>query len=152
MNNNILPVTVKFVAAEHYSQWLVYWQAYQDFYQVNLSNDVTEKTWARFFDAKEPMYCAVALAGDKILGFVHYLYHRSTWSEMDFCYLEDLFVSPEARGHHIGKQLIEFVQCEARKQNCGRLYWHTHETNLRAQHLYDWVAEKSGMIEYRMAL
>ncbi|PHM59029.1 GNAT family N-acetyltransferase [Xenorhabdus sp. KK7.4] len=152
MNNNLLPVTVEFVSPEHYSQWLVYWQAYQDFYNVDLAKNITERTWARFFDVKEPMHCAVALESGKILGFVHYLYHRATWSETDFCYLEDLFVSPEFRGRHIGKKLIEFVQHEAQKQHCGRLYWHTHETNLRGQRLYNWVAEKSGMIEYRMPL
>ncbi|MGJ0638523.1 GNAT family N-acetyltransferase [Xenorhabdus bovienii] len=152
MSNNLLPVTVKFISPEHYPQWLVYWRAYQEFYEVDLTKDITAKTWACFFDAEEPMYCAVALEGDKILGFVHYLYHRSTWAETDFCYLEDLFVSPEVRGRHVGRNLIEFVQREAQKQNCGRLYWHTQETNLRGQRLYNWVAEKSGVIEYRMPL
>ena len=36
------------------------------------------------------------------------------------------------------------------KRHAASLYWHTHETNLRGQRLYNWVAEKSGMIEYRM--
>ncbi len=66
--------------------------------------------------------------------------------------LHKLPVATDARGQHIGKQLIEFVHQEAKKQECTRLYWHTHETNLRAQRLYNWVAEKSGMIEYRMAV
>lgn len=152
MNNNVLPVTVQFVSSDHYAQWLVYWLQYQEFYQVDLKEDITLKTWERFFDKNEPMYCAVALEGDKVLGFVNYLYHRSTWSKNDFCYLEDLFVSPDVRGRQIGKHLIEFVQDQAQKQSCGRLYWHTQETNLRGQRLYDWVAEKPGVIEYRMPL
>lgn len=152
MNNNVLPVTVQFVSLDHYAQWLVYWLQYQEFYQVDLKEDITLKTWERFFDKNEPMYCAVALEGDKVLGFVNYLYHRSTWSKNDFCYLEDLFVSPDVRGRQIGKHLIEFVQDQAQKQSCGRLYWHTQETNLRGQRLYDWVAEKPGVIEYRMPL
>ncbi|WP_247751211.1 GNAT family N-acetyltransferase, partial [Citrobacter freundii] len=86
----------------------------------------------------------------KIVGLVHYLFHRSTWAESNYCYLEDLFVSEDVRGQHIGKQLIEYVQQQAKKHHASRLYWHTHETNLRGQRLYDWVAKKSGMIEYRM--
>lgn len=152
MNNNVLPVTVQFVSPDHYAQWLVYWLQYQEFYKVELSKEITLKTWERFFDENEPMYCAVALEGNKILGFVNYLYHRSTWSKSDFCYLEDLFVSPDVRGRQVGKHLIEFVQDQAQKQACGRLYWHTQETNLRGQRLYDWVAEKPGVIEYRMSL
>lgn len=152
MNNEALPVTVEFVSVEHYPQWLVYWLDYQAFYCVDLDEDVTLKAWERFFDANEPMYCAVALEGDKVIGFVNYLYHRSTWAKNDFCYLEDLYVTPEVRGRHVGKQLIEFVQAQAQENQCGRLYWHTQETNLRGQKLYNWVAEKPGVIEYRMPL
>ena len=57
---------------------------------------------------------------------------------------------PEDR--EVGKQLIEFVQGQAREKQCDRLYWHTQETNQTAQRLYDWIAEKPGVIEYRMAL
>ncbi len=152
MNNEALPVTVEFVSVEHYPQWLVYWLEYQAFYHVDLDEEVTLKAWERFFDANEPMYCAVALEGDKVIGFVNYLYHRSTWAKNDFCYLEDLYVTPEVRGRHVGKQLIEFVQVQAQENQCGRLYWHTQETNLRGQKLYNWVAEKPGVIEYRMPL
>lgn len=48
------------------------------------------------------------------MGLVHYLFHRSTWAESNYCYLEDLFVSEEVRGQHIGKQLIEYVQQQAK--------------------------------------
>jgi GNAT superfamily N-acetyltransferase len=152
MNKATLPVTVEFVASEHYPEWLVYWLEYQKFYQVELSEDVTLKAWERFFDDNEPMHCAVALEDGKVVGFVNYLFHRSTWAKNDFCYLEDLYVTPEMRGRHVGKQLIEFVQAQAQDKQCGRLYWHTQETNLRGQKLYNWVAEKPGVIEYRMPL
>lgn len=152
MNKTALPVTVEFVTPDHYSAWLVYWLEYQKFYKVDLSEEITLKAWARFFDENEPMYCAVALENGKVVGFVNYLFHRSTWAENVFCYLEDLYVTPEMRGRHVGKQLIEFVHAQAQEKQCGRLYWHTQETNLRGQKLYNWVAEKPGVIEYRMPL
>ncbi len=138
--------------AHEYKQWLPYWLAYQAFYKVSLSEEVTTETWLRFFDEAEPMYCAVAKQGDVILGFAHYIIHRSTWAVNNFCYLEDLFVAPEVRGKNIGKQLIEYVQQQAKDIQCARLYWHTQESNHVAQKLYDWVAEKPGIIEYRMRL
>ena len=140
------------VQQQDYQQWIPYWLAYQDFYKVCLSTKVTETTWQRFFDEAEPVYCAVAKQGDKVLGFVHYVIHRSTCAEQNYCYLEDLYVSPETRGQHIGKRLIEYVQKQAIAQQCDRLYWHTQETNHTAQKLYNWVAEKPGIIEYRMPL
>ncbi|PSS58313.1 hypothetical protein C6382_02915 [Pseudomonas sp. BBP2017] len=48
--------------------------------------------------------------------------------------------------------MIEWVQAFAREKQCARLYWHTQQTNERAQKLYDWLAENAGSVEYRMAL
>lgn len=140
------------IQQQDYNQWIKYWLAYQDFYKVVLSSTTTQMTWQRFFDADEPVYCAVAKQGEHVLGFVHYVIHRSTWAVQNFCYLEDLYVSPNVRGQHIGKRLIEYVQQQATTQHYARLYWHTQETNQTAQKLYNWIAEKSGIIEYRMAL
>jgi GNAT superfamily N-acetyltransferase len=56
------------------------------------------------------------------------------------------------RGQGIGRALIEAVYERARAADCGRVYWHTHETNLEARRLYDNVAERSGFIVYRKAL
>ncbi|MND84962.1 dTDP-fucosamine acetyltransferase [compost metagenome] len=145
-------ISVRPVKEEDFEHWLEYWKSYQAFYEVDLSARTTEATWRRFFDTKEPMYCAVATDSRKIHGFVNFLYHRSTWAESNFCYLEDLYVSPYVRGQQIGKKLIEHVQRQARERNCARLYWHTQETNHRAQRLYDWVADKPGVIEYRIDL
>ncbi|NUH53624.1 GNAT family N-acetyltransferase [Citrobacter portucalensis] len=147
---NMNTVTIESAEQKDYASWLPLWINYQTFYRTKISDEVTKLTWERFLTPSEPVYCAVAKYDGKIVGLVHYLFHRSTWAESNYCYLEDLFVSEEVRGQHIGKQLIEYVQQQAQKHHASRLYWHTHETNLRGQRLYDWVAQKSGMIEYRM--
>ncbi|MBJ9836937.1 MULTISPECIES: GNAT family N-acetyltransferase [Citrobacter freundii complex] len=147
---NMNTVTIESAEQKDYASWLPLWINYQTFYQTIISDEVTKLTWERFLTPSEPVYCAVAKYNGKIVGLVHYLFHRSTWAESNYCYLEDLFVSEDVRGQHIGKQLIEYVQQQAQKHHASRLYWHTHETNLRGQRLYDWVAKKSGMIEYRM--
>ena len=147
---NMNTVTIESAEQKDYASWLPLWINYQTFYRTKISDEVTKLTWERFLTPSEPVYCAVAKYDGKIVGLVHYLFHRSTWAESNYCYLEDLFVSEEVRGQHIGKQLIEYVQQQAQKHHASRLYWHTHETNLRGQRLYDWVAKKSGMIEYRM--
>ncbi|KPD02237.1 GNAT family N-acetyltransferase [Moellerella wisconsensis] len=145
-------ITIELIQPDEYQQWLPLWQSYQQFYQVTLSELTTKITWQRFFDTNEPVYCAVAKIGNELIGFTHFVFHRSTWAEKNFCYLEDLFVVPNIRGKQVGKQLIDYVKRQALDQQCARLYWHTQETNSTAQKLYDWVAEKPGVIEYRMAL
>ena len=147
-----LPMTVRPVVEGDLEQWLEYWNNYQAFYNVDLGMDITRRTWKRFFDPDEPVHCAVATDGERLCGFVNYVFHRSTWGRNDFCYLEDLYVCPSVRGQMIGKKLIEHVQEQAREKACDRLYWHTQESNRTAQRLYDWIAEKPGVIEYRMGL
>ncbi|XDZ52432.1 N-acetyltransferase family protein [Neisseriaceae bacterium CLB008] len=143
-------LTLRPIQATDFDAWLPLWQAYQDFYEVTLAPEVSTTQMQRFLDPNEPVHAAVALVGDQMVGFVHYVVHRSTWAVADFCYLEDLYVDPSVRGSGAGKRLIEWVQAFSQQQQCGRLYWHTHHTNARAQKLYDWIAAKSGCIEYRM--
>ncbi len=152
MDNDQTPVTVREIQPSDHEQWLPLWQAYQVFYEVALDDEITRAAFHRFLDPNEPVFSAVAVQGQQLVGFVHSVLHRSTWSVTDSCYLEDLYVAPAVRGTGAGQQLIEWVQAFARQRQCALLYWHTHETNQRAQKLYDRVARKSGFIEYRMAL
>ena len=39
----------------------------------------------------------------RAIGLVHWLTHPSTWSAGPYCYLEDLFVHPDARGSGVGR-------------------------------------------------
>lgn len=146
------PITLRAINATDFEQWLPLWQAYQTFYEVNLAADVSTTLFQRMLDPDEPIYGAVAIQDQRLIGMVHYVVHRSSWAIEDFCYLEDLYVDANVRGSGAGKKLIEWVQAFAQQNQCARLYWHTHETNQRAQKLYDWVAEKSGCIEYRLPL
>ena len=130
-------------------QWEVLWQGYLEFYKVTLQAGTTETTWSRFFDAAEPVHCLVAEAEGRLLGLVHYIFHRNTWMVSDVCYLEDLFTAPSARGQGVGRALIEAVYDKARIAGVSRVYWMTQETNTQARVLYDKVADAPGFVQYR---
>jgi GNAT superfamily N-acetyltransferase len=141
------------VTRQDYDQWLPLWAGYNAFYgrsgPTALSPDITRTTWARFFDAYEPMHALVAEDGGRLLGLTHYLFHRSTTAIDPSCYLQDLFTTEDARGKGVGRALIEGVYERARSAGCPRVYWQTHETNQTAMQLYDKVAERSGFVVYR---
>ena len=101
---NMNTVTIESAEQKDYASWLPLWINYQTFYRTKISDEVTKLTWERFLTPSEPVYCAVAKYDGKIVGLVHYLFHRSTWAESNYCYLEDLFVSEEVRGQHIGQK------------------------------------------------
>ena len=133
-------------------RWEPLWQGYLTFYKAQLSAEVTEITWKRFFDGIEPVHALVAEEGAELIGTVHYLYHRSTWMIGPNCYLQDLFTVEKARGKGVGRALIEAVYARAAAEGATRVYWHTHETNHTAQVLYNKVATLSGFIQYRKEL
>ncbi|RDI59795.1 GNAT family N-acetyltransferase [Microvirga subterranea] len=129
--------------------WDPLWQGYLTFYKASLAPEVTETTWRRLLDPAEPMHGLVAVLDGEVVGIVHFLYHRSTWTTGDYCYLQDLFTSEKARNRGVGRALIEAVYERAQAQGASRVYWLTHETNTSAQVLYEKVAARSGFIQYR---
>jgi GNAT superfamily N-acetyltransferase len=149
-------LSVRFVVREDYEQWLPLWDGYNAFYgrsgATALSPEITRMTWARFFDAYEPVHGLVAESNGQLLGLAHYLFHRSTTAIDPVCYLQDLFTNNAARGRGIGRALINRVYEQARLAGSSRVYWQTHQTNLTAMQLYDKVAERSGFVVYRKLL
>ena len=102
-------LVIRAVAAADFPQWLPLWEGYNTFYKRTLPNPVTQLTWARFLDPAEAMHALVAEQDGKLLGLVHYLFHRWTSTSEDTCYLADLFTNQAARGKGVGKALIEAV-------------------------------------------
>ncbi|WP_151722541.1 GNAT family N-acetyltransferase [Acinetobacter ursingii] len=142
---NIRPVT-----KNDFNEWHQLWKGYQVFYKATISDEITKTTFDRFQDAREPVYCLVIENQEKqLIGLVHYLFHRSTWTIENYCYLQDLYVDPKHRASGLGRKLIEAVYAEAEKNHCSRVYWLTQENNDQARMLYDRIADQTGFIQYR---
>jgi GNAT superfamily N-acetyltransferase len=149
-------ILVRAVTREDWNQWLPLWAGYNAFYgregATALPLEITNMTWARFFDAYEPVHALVAERAGELLGLTHYLFHRNTIQIEPSCYLQDLFTLESARGRGVGRALIEAVYDQARSVGATRVYWHTHETNSVAMRLYDQMAKKPGAVMYRKDL
>jgi GNAT superfamily N-acetyltransferase len=149
-------LVVRPVEPGDFAAWKPLWVGYNVFYgrhgETALPEEITQHTWTRFFDGYEPVYALVAEQSGRLLGLVHYIFHRSTISDGPVCYLQDLFTIESARGKGVGRALIEEVYRRAKEASCSRVYWHTHSTNATAMQLYDKVAELSGFVVYRKML
>lgn len=150
------PFLVRPVIQQDHAQWLELWDGYNSFYgrtgETALAPAITATTWARFFDAYEPVHALVAEQGGRLLGLTHYLFHRSTTAIAPNIYLQDLFTHADARGQGVGRALIESVYTAARAAGVPRVYWLTHASNTVAMRLYDDVAENSAFLMYRKLL
>jgi GNAT superfamily N-acetyltransferase len=149
-------VFIRDVRQSDFAEWTPLWDGYNEFYgrkdSTALPDEITNLTWSRFFDGYEPLHALVAEHAGKLVGLVHYLFHRSSTSLNSNCYLQDLFTVASARGQGVGRALIEEVYRRAAQAGSRRVYWQTHETNATAMKLYDKLAEKSGFIIYRKDL
>ncbi len=145
-------MNIRLARASDFAQWHPLWLDYQTFYKTQLAPEVTRQTWERFLDPSEPMHCAVAEVDGHLVGMVHYIYHRSCWTQGDCVYLQDLFTQTDRRGQGVGRALIEHVYATARQNNAARVWWLTHESNAHAMILYDRMADKSGFVQYRKVL
>jgi GNAT superfamily N-acetyltransferase len=142
-------VVIKPVGEDERAAWEPLWKAYQVFYETRLSEENNGVLWRRLHDPNEPMHLLGAYADGKLIGITHFLYHRSCWSIGNYCYLQDLFVVPEARGRGAGRALIEAVYAAAKEAGASRVHWLTQEGNATARALYDTLADRSGFIQYR---
>jgi GNAT superfamily N-acetyltransferase len=148
-----MTIGISELAAQDLLAWEPLWQGYLAFYKSSLSPDATRTAFDRLVDPAEPMGGFLARnPGGKPVGMVNWITHRTTWTIGDYCYLQDLFTVPAARGTGVGRALIEAVYAKADTLGCSRVYWLTHETNVNAMQLYDRIAEKSGFLQYEKAL
>lgn len=70
------------------------------------------------------------------IGYAVYFFNYSTWLGKHGLYLEDLYVSPEARGLGAGKQLLQHLAQIAVSQGCGRFEWSVLDWNTPAIEFY----------------
>ncbi|MEI9907362.1 MAG: GNAT family N-acetyltransferase [Actinomycetota bacterium] len=132
--------------------WRELYDGYLHFYETILSDELIELAWERLIDPEYDSYGLIAEVDGELLGITHYSFQTSTWAAKNYCYLEDLFVSPKARGKGLGRSLIDAVIAIARGEGSNRVYWNTDSTNATARKLYDTYTEESGKVQYRIEL
>jgi GNAT superfamily N-acetyltransferase len=147
-----MKTTTRPLQASDYQAWLPLWQGYLTFYETVLSDAQTALTWQRLLDPAFNLHGLVAVNNENVVGITHYLFHPATWTTGDYCYLEDLFVNPSARGSGAGRTLINAVKTCAQTAGASKLYWLTSNSNATARKLYDSVANDTKTMHYTVKL
>jgi len=70
------------------------------------------------------------------VGFALYFFNFSTWLGRHGVYLEDLYVTPAARGSGVGRALLQAVARVAVENDCGRCDWSVLRWNTPAIDFY----------------
>ncbi|MDO6965551.1 GNAT family N-acetyltransferase [Rhizobium alvei] len=134
------------------SEWMPLWQGYCEFYGVEIEPQITMATWARILDPMCELTCRVAEVGGNMVGFAHHHTHLTTWDTRPVAYLEDLFVSPTARGLRVGQALLDDLLALGRQKGWASVYWITAEDNETARRLYDHYTKRDQFVRYAITL
>ena len=95
------------------------------------------------FGARPAAEALIAEADGAATGFALFFHNFSTWEGRRGIYLEDLYVTPAARGTGAGKALLRRLAQLAVERDCARLEWAVLDWNAPAIGFYDAIGAAS---------
>jgi GNAT superfamily N-acetyltransferase len=148
--------TIAAVDEDDLAELLPLMRAYCDFYAVAPSDDaLLALSRALIADpAREGVqFIARRPADGTALGFATLFWTWSTTRGARIGVMNDLFVTPDARGLRLGEALIAACAERCRAHGAASLTWQTALDNERAQALYDRIgARRSQWLDYDLAV
>jgi len=103
------------------------------------------------FGAHPAAEAVIAEQDGQPLGFALFFHNFSTWTGRRGLYLEDLYVTPDARGRGIGGALLRHLAGIAVARGCARFEWSVLDWNAEAIAVYrrigavgmeDWTVQR----------
>jgi GNAT superfamily N-acetyltransferase len=97
---------------------------------------------------RPPFECLIASLDSEPVGFALFFHNYSTWTGRQGLYLEDLYVTPAARGRGVGESLLRKLAALAVERGCARFEWAVLDWNepaiafyrrLGAQPMEEWT-------------
>ena len=101
---------------------------------------------------RPPFECFIALTDDVPVGFALFFPTYSTWRGRPGIHLEDLYVTPAARGKGVGRALLAKLAALCTERDCARLEWAVLDWNEPAIEFYRALNAKpmAEWITYRL--
>ncbi|TVP71947.1 MAG: GNAT family N-acetyltransferase [Rhodobacteraceae bacterium] len=142
-------LTLTPIGASDKPAWAQLWHAYLDFYDTTLPLEVYDMTFEALLsnDPHSPKGVLAVVDGTPV-GLVHYLFHAHCWKPAGVCYLQDLFVTEQARNQGVARALIDAVYAAADARGTPDVYWTTQDFNATARKLYDKLGQLTPFIKY----
>jgi GNAT superfamily N-acetyltransferase len=147
-------VEIRDARSDEVQELLPLMRAYCDFYEANPPDDGLASMAASLIE--DPSQGALLIARDAegaAVGFAAMCWKWSSLNGARIGFLDDLFVSPDARGKGIADGLIAACADRCRERGMPVMEWLTAHDNHRAQAVYDRVGGTSeGFLEYELRI
>jgi len=144
----VTALVIRPVASGDRAAWGALYAGYAEFYGVDQSDDMRDRVWGWLMDTGHDVNGLVAVLDGALVGLTHYRPFARPLAAATGGFLDDLFVSPEARGTGAAPALIDAVKAEGIKRGWTVIRWITADDNARARGLYDKVATQTAWVTY----
>lgn len=146
-------ISVRPLIESDYASWSALYSAYAEFYQVSQTQNMRDEIWSWLQDKNHEVNGLIAVNDEGVaVGLAHYRSFARPLSASVGGFLDDLFVTPSARGNEVGKKLIEAVSNVGKEKNWSVIRWITAENNYRARSTYDKLANQTQWVTYDIKL
>ena len=148
-----MTINVSRLEAADRAEWEVLYHGYAEFYQVPMNDQILDTVWGWIQDDGNPFFGLVAKdESGKALGLMHCRQMPSPLRGALVGFLDDLFVSPDARGQGVVEKLYAALNQLGKQQGWPFIRWITAENNYRGRAVYDKLSEKTAWVTYQMAM
>lgn len=123
---------VSFLQEQDHKEWEALWSESVD---GALSPDVMEHSYVQIKSGA--IQALVAKDSDgRLVGLLHFVVHPVAGCMYPVCYMQDLYVSPDARRMGVASALLDFLKKHADTNNYDRVYWLLDNQNKAANEFY----------------
>jgi GNAT superfamily N-acetyltransferase len=143
-----MTLSIRPVSPADEPEWSALYAAYREFYREADDPAKVKAAWRMLFDPATRLEGLVAVHDGRVVGLANWREFPDQLSASTGIFLDDLFVSPEARGQGVGEQLLEALARVARDRGIDVVRWITAPDNATARRLYDRVAELAPWVTY----
>jgi len=128
--------------------WVALFRDYRDFYDLPHDEAVVETVWQWLLDPAHELNGLVAVRDGIPIGIAHWRRFARPSRGSTGIFLDDLFVSPAARGSGTGRALLARLHDIAQQEGLIEVRWITSYDNTDAQRLYDRLAIRAPFHTY----
>ena len=130
--------------------WARLHRGYLDFYESTRPEKVSAVVWSWLQDPGHELEALLVrpVPGADPVGLAHYRPFARPLHGSTACFLDDLFVAPQARGAGAVDALLAALQQRCRKRGWSHVRWVTRASNTTAQSTYERLAVRTDLLTY----
>lgn len=147
-----MSVTIRTPSEADFFPWLGLYEGYAKFYGETLTDQKALVLWSWLTDPAHPESVLVAADDEsgELVGLAHFREFPRPLEARTGYFIDDLYVSNDARKAGVGGALIEAVRGLAVEKGSDVVQWITARDNDTARALYDSVAKPTEWVTYEL--